>query len=76
MFGNYVEVHEENVITNSMSLRMRPAMCMGPSGNIQGFIKFMCVNTWKKIVRRNYTRLSLCLTQLQERSKNKKRKKS
>ena len=34
MFGDYVEVHEENVKTNLMIPRTRPAICMGPSGDI------------------------------------------
>jgi len=59
MFGEYVEVHEQNTITNSMNPRTRPAIYMGPSGNIQGSIKFMCINTGKKIMRRNYTRLPM-----------------
>ena len=59
MFGDYIEVHEENAITNSMSPRTRPAICMGPSGYMQGSMKFMYMNTGKKIVRRNYKRLSM-----------------
>ena len=59
MFGDCIEVHEENVITNSISTRIRPAICMGPSGNIQRSTKFMCMNTGKKIVTRNYTRLPM-----------------
>ena len=59
MFGDYVEVHEENVKTKLMIPRTRPAICMGPSGDIQASIKFMCINTGKKIVRRNYTRLPM-----------------
>ena len=41
MFSDYVEVYKENLITNSMKPRMRPSICIGPSGNIQGSIKFM-----------------------------------
>ena len=57
MFGNYTEVHKENIIANLMSPRTRTVVCMEPSGNIQGCRKFMCFNTGKKIVQRNYTRL-------------------
>ena len=49
MFGDYAEVHKENPVTNSMSPRTRPAICMDPSGNIQGSIKFMCVETGEKM---------------------------
>ena len=59
MFDDYVEVHQEKTITNSMKLRTRPAICMGPSGNIQRFIKFMCVNIGNKIMRRNHNKLPM-----------------
>ena len=57
MFGDYVEAHKENTITNSINPRTRPAICMGPSRNMQQSIKFMCIETKKKVVRRSYTRL-------------------
>ena len=59
MFGEYVKVHEENTITNSMKPRTRPAICMGPTGNIQGSIKFLCVERGIMIVRQSYTKLPL-----------------
>ena len=59
MFGDYAEVHEANTITNSLNPRTRPVMCMGPTGNIQGLIKCMCIETGKKIVRRSCTRLPM-----------------
>ena len=49
MFGDYVEIHEENTITNSITPRTRPTICMGPTGNIQGSLKFMCVELGKKL---------------------------
>ena len=55
MFDDYVETHEENTITNLMEPRNRLSIYMGSSGNIQGSIKFICVNTGNKIVRQNYT---------------------
>ena len=59
VIGDYVDVHEENATTNSMNPRTRPAICMGSSENIQGLIKFRCIETGKKIVRRSYTRLPM-----------------
>ena len=59
MLGAYADVHEENTITDSMNLRTRPAICMGQIGNLQGLIKFMCVQTGEKNVRRSYTRLPM-----------------
>ena len=59
-----------------MIQRTRPAICMGPMGNIQGSFKFMSVNTGKKIIRRNYTRLPMSesiirkVEKLAEKAKN------
>ena len=49
MFGEYVEVHKENSVMNSMNPRTRPAICMAPTESIQRSIKFMCVVTGKKL---------------------------
>ena len=59
MFAEYSEVHKENTTTNTMTPRARPAICMGPTGNIQGSMKFMRVETGKKIFRRIFTRLPM-----------------
>ena len=59
MFGDYAEVHEENTTTHSMNPRNNPAICMVPTGNIQVSIKFMCVETGIKIVRRSNTKLPM-----------------
>ena len=59
MFGEYVKVHEENNFTSSTKPRTRPAICMGPTENIQGSIEFMCVETGRKIVRWSYTKLPM-----------------
>ena len=42
-----------------MQAKIRPAICHGPTGNFQGLIKFMCVETDLKIVWRNYTKLPM-----------------
>ena len=34
----------------------RPAICMGPTGKIQGSMKLMCVETGRKIVEQSYTK--------------------
>ena len=51
MFGEYVIVHEENTITNSMKPRTKPAIYMRLTGNVQGSIRFMCVEAGRKIVK-------------------------
>ena len=55
IFGDYVEVHKENTITNSMDPRTRLPICMGPKGNIQGSIKFMLEMEKKNCVKKLYT---------------------
>ena len=39
--GAYAQVHEENFPTNSQQARTLGAICLGPSGNLQGSYKFM-----------------------------------
>ena len=58
MLGDYVAMNEENEIINFRNPRTRSDICMGPTGNIQGLIKFMCVETGKEIVR-SFTRLPM-----------------
>ena len=57
MFGSYCEVHEENTPTNSMKLRGIPAICLGPTGNIQGTYSFLNLATGLVIKRRRFTEL-------------------
>jgi hypothetical protein len=52
--GQYCQVHEEDNPRNSQLPRTKGAICLGPSGNIQGGYKFMSLNSMKKIVRRSW----------------------
>jgi hypothetical protein len=52
--GQYCQVHEETHPRNGMNPRVKGAIALGPSGNIQGGYKFMTLNTGQKIVRRNW----------------------
>ena len=47
--GQYCQVHEEDLLCNSQLPHMRGAICLGPSGNVQGGYKFMSLQTGKKI---------------------------
>jgi hypothetical protein len=58
-FGAYVETHEENSPTNTMSERTRGAVCLGPSANFQGSYKLLCLRTGRKIVRKQFTELPM-----------------
>lgn len=38
-----------------MQRRTHAAICLGPTGNLQGSYKFLCLSTGKKLTRRNFT---------------------
>jgi hypothetical protein len=48
--GQYCQVHEEDNPRNSHIDRTKGVIYLGPSGNLQGGLKFMALNTGKKIV--------------------------
>ena len=56
-FGSYCEVHEDNSPTNSTKLRRIPAICLGPTGNIQGSYSFLNLASGLVIKRRQFTEL-------------------
>jgi len=59
-FGAYAQVHEENSPTNTTDLpRTTGAICLGPTGNVQGGYKFMSLVTGRKITRQNFTELPM-----------------
>lgn len=53
-FGSYCEVSEFDDITNTQKDRSKPAMCLGPTGNMQGTYKFFSLITGHVIKRRNF----------------------
>ena len=58
MFGSYCEVHEDHEKSrNSMKPRGVPAICLGPTGNIQGTYNFLSLVTGLVIQRRHFTEL-------------------
>ena len=54
-FGDYVQVHQENPITNTNEPRSVRAIAIYPSGNAQGTWYFMSLNTGRRLHRRNWT---------------------
>jgi hypothetical protein len=56
-FGAYCEVHEDNAPTNSMMTRTTPAICLGPTGNLQGTYLFFSLVTGQILRRRRWTEL-------------------
>ena len=53
--GTYCEVHDEPVPTNTMAWRAHKAIALGPTGNLQGSIKFYCIDTGRVLKRRSFT---------------------
>jgi hypothetical protein len=58
-WGAYVQVHNDDEVTNSMKSRTTGAMYMGPTGNAQGALKFLTLDTWKIVQRRTWTELPM-----------------
>jgi hypothetical protein len=53
-FGEYVQVHDDNAITNTMEPRTLGAISLGNSGNAQGAYKFLLLHSWKVVQRRSW----------------------
>ena len=53
--GTYCEVHDEPVPTNTMAWRSHEAIALGPTGNLQGSVKFYCINTGWVLKRPSFT---------------------
>lgn len=58
-FGAYVEVHDEPSPLNGMKSRTRPCIALGPTANLQGTYKFLCLTTGKKLKKRKWTELPM-----------------
>ncbi len=59
-FGSYCEVHVDPDITNTLDPRTKWAICMGPTGNLQGSYKFLSLATGrKKVTRRKFTEMPI-----------------
>ena len=51
----YCEVHDKPVPTIIMAWRTHEAITLGPTGNLQGSVKFYCINTRWVLKRRSFT---------------------
>ncbi len=45
LLGTYCKVHDEPVPTNTTVWQMHEGIALSPTGNLQGSIKFYCINT-------------------------------
>jgi hypothetical protein len=57
--GQYCQVHEEFTPRNSQLPRTQGAICLGPSGNLQGGFKFMSLTSGKVISRRTWDNIPM-----------------
>ncbi len=58
-FGAYCEVHVDPDITNTMEPRTGWAICLGPTGNMQGSYKFLSLTTGKKVTQKKFTEMPI-----------------
>jgi hypothetical protein len=59
LLGSYCEVHDEPSPSNTMVSRTHEAIALGPTGNLQGSVKFYSLTTGRVIKRRNFTEMPL-----------------
>jgi hypothetical protein len=52
--GAYYQVHEDDTPRNSQAARSQGAICLAPSGNLQGGYRFLNLTTGKRITRRTW----------------------
>jgi len=57
--GTYCEVHDEPLPSNSMTPRTHACIACGPTGNLQGSVKFYCLTTGRILKRRSWTALPM-----------------
>jgi hypothetical protein len=57
--GQYCQVHEEFTPRNSQLPRTQGAICLGPSGNLQGGFKFMSLASGKVLSRRTWDQIPM-----------------
>jgi hypothetical protein len=53
--GTYCEIHDEPVPTNMMARWTHKGIALGPRGNLQGSVKFCCINTGRVLKRQSFT---------------------
>ena len=53
--GTYYEVHNEPTPTNTMMPQTHKAIALGPTGNLQGSVKFYCIHTGQVLKHCSFT---------------------
>jgi hypothetical protein len=57
--GTYCEVHDKPDPSNSMVGHTHEGIALGPTGNLQGSVKFFCLNTGRVLKRQSFTALPM-----------------
>jgi len=58
-FGEYVQVHEDDIIKNTLKERTVDAIAVRMKGNVQGTAEFLSLTTWRVISRDRWTSLPM-----------------
>jgi hypothetical protein len=57
LFGAYCEIHTDKEVTITIEPRMRWAIFLGPTENLQGISIFILLTAGRKIARRKFTKM-------------------
>jgi hypothetical protein len=57
--GTYCEVHDEPTLTNTMTWQMHECIALGPTGNLQGSVKFYCLTTGRVLKCHSFTPMQM-----------------
>jgi hypothetical protein len=55
----YCEVHDEPVLSNTMTACTHKGIALEPTGNLQGSVKFYCLNTGRVLKWRSFTKMPM-----------------
>ena len=57
--GSYCEVHDDPNPTNTTVSCTREGIALGPTGNLQGSVKFYCLNTGRVLKRQAFNEIPM-----------------
>ena len=57
--GSYYDVHKEPNPSNTTVGRTHKGIALGPTRNIQGSLKFYCLNTGRVLKQRDFTKIPI-----------------
>ena len=57
--GSYCNVHDESNPSNTTLSRTHERIALGPTGNLQGSVKFYCLNTGRVLKRQAFTEIPI-----------------